>query len=421
MALTDAQLDQIAALLFLLKTPAPSPLPKPTNTDDTSNAANLAAKMQAIATNAEFSDLGVGVVDFTASLATPKVWLLNPNNSFRIASTGKLAILLAAVQLRDDVRKANTTGVLTTPALFDEAFAKVWTRSKDAGVKTIAAARSTPPRISTIFDLSQSPPDFRGAAVAIDKKKMSDIGDRPNGLPWSEVPDLTFWELMNLTGTQSDDVAATACVSEIGVAYMKAIQRAYGLYDRSQGMHMLLGAGYSWLDVTAPVTRATGAPKYRKLTDQESNPVLDVFWETPTAPVTPSKSSTQPGSAAALTAYMLALMQNKLIDATACDTLRMHLADETGLKSSGPTTTTSLVMVGVNGVATVTKAHTKLGILNPTKQQVPKGQVSIRAEFAYLEAGARKFAIMATGIRPKAGKSEVQRGADLGAAVFNAF
>jgi hypothetical protein len=423
MALTDAQLDQIAALLFLTKTPAPSPLPTPANTDDTSSPANLAAKMQPIATNSEFSDLGIGVVDFTTSVATPKVWLLNPSKSFRIASTGKLGILLAAVQLRDDVRNATTTGLLTTPALYDEAFAKVWTRSKDARVKKIGGAGSNPPRISTIFDLAKVPPDFRGADVPIDKQKISDIGDVD--LKWSGVPDLSFWELMNLCGTQSDDVASSACVSEIGVAYMKAVQRAWGLYNRGQGMHMLLAAGYSSLDTTAPVTRDAGAPKYRRLTDEESNPVLDTFWETPVDPTTPSRSSTQPGSAAALTAYVLALMQNKLIDATACDTILTHLADETGLSAAGPTTTTSLVMEGANSVEAVTKAHTKLGILPANAKQKAKGQVNIRAEFAYLETATKKFAVVGTGIVPKtiggSRVSEVTRGFDLGAKVADAL
>jgi Beta-lactamase enzyme family len=423
MALTDAQLGQIAALLFLLKTPAPTPLPKPTNTDDTSDPGNLAAKMQTIATDAEFNDLGIGAVDFTASVATPKVWLLNPDKSFRIASTGKLAILLAAVQLRDDVRKAKTAGFLTTPNLFDEAFTKVWARSKNAGVKIIGKGGHNPPRISTIFDLTKSPPDFRGADVPIDKQKMSDIGDAH--LEWSGVPDLSFWELMNLTGAQSDDVAAAACVSEIGVGYMKAVQKAFGLYDPSHGMHMLIATGYDWVDSTQPVTRAAGAPNYRPLTDQESNSVLDTFWETEDDPKTPSKKSVEPGSAAALTAYMLALMQNKLIDATACDTIRTHLADETALNSSGPTTTTSLVMVGANTVSHVTKAHTKLGILDANAKQVAKGQVNIRAEFAYLEAGGKKFAIMGTGLVPKTvgghRKSEVDRGVDLGKAIANAL
>jgi len=420
MGLTEAQLDQIAGVLFLLKSPAPSPLPTPANTDDTTNPANLAAKMQPISTDPQFKDFGIGVVDFTASLTTPKVWQYNADKSWRIASTGKLAILLAAVQLRDDVRKVKATGVISTSADFDTVFATIWTRSKNAGIKKIAGTDNAP-RISTIFDLSKIPPNFIGADVPLDKQKMSDIGDTE--LKWADVPDFTFWELLNLTGTQSDDVAATACVSEIGVAYMKAVQRAYGLFAPSNGMHMLLAAGYSGLDKTAKVSRAAGAPTYRPLTRTESNPVIDTFFEPPG--LIPSRSSTQPGSAAALTAYILALMQDKLVDKDGCDTIRTHLADETGLKSSGATTTTSLILQGVDPISHVTNAHTKLGILNPTKKQAAKGQISIRAEFAYLEAGGHKLAVVAAGIQPKTiGGTRVREfdlGRALGAAVFNAL
>ncbi|MGB9332958.1 MAG: hypothetical protein WCB10_19500, partial [Steroidobacteraceae bacterium] len=304
MALTDAQLDQIAKQLFLLKTPAPSKLPVPANTDDTSNPANLASKMKPLSTNSEFSDLGIGVVDFTASVTTPKVWLLNKGSAFRIDSTGKLAILLAAVQLRDDIRNAKTTGFLTTPDLFDEAFTKVWTRSKDGLVKLIGTKDHNPPRISTIFDLTKTPPDFRGADVVIDKKKMSDLGDAH--VKWTDVPKLTFWELMNLCGAQSDDIATAACASEIGLGYMKAVQRAWGLFNPSKGMNMLIATGYELVDTTTTVTTAAGSPKYRSLTDFETKTVLDTYWETDADPKIASHSTVIPGSAAALTAYMLA-------------------------------------------------------------------------------------------------------------------
>ena len=100
----------------MLKTPKPATLPIPSNTDDTSNAANLAAKMQAIATDARFNSFGIGVVDFNPGVNMPRVWLLNEGTPWRIASAGKLAILLAAVQLRDDVRRVKATGLISTPA-----------------------------------------------------------------------------------------------------------------------------------------------------------------------------------------------------------------------------------------------------------------------------------------------------------------
>jgi hypothetical protein len=426
MALTNAQLDQIAALLFLLKTPKPDPLPKPVNTDDTSDPAHLASKMEPIRTDPKFSDLGIGVIDFTASFATPKVWLHNENKAFRIASTGKIGILLAAMQLRDDVRKAMATGFLTTAKDVDDVFSTIWKRSQDPRVKQIAGDANAP-RISTMFDVPNMPPTFVGEMTPLEKPKLSGIADVT--LKWAGVPDLTFFELLYLAAADSQNVAATACVSEIGVAYLKAIQRAYGLYDRSKGMHLLLSSGYKVVDKKTPVNRTAGAPKYRGLTHEEWNPVIDTFWEPPD--MTPSKASTQPGSAAALTAYMLALMQDdptrrQLVNAASCDIIRSLLGDETGLPGAGSTRTdTSLILEGVNSVSPVTKAHTKLGILDPDRDQIAAGQVSIRAEFAYIESAGLKFAVLADGIKPKTiggtRVSETTRGFELGKAVFSAL
>jgi hypothetical protein len=420
MALSEAQLKQVEDVLFLLKKPAPTPLPAPVNTDDTTHPKNLAARMQLIATDDRFKDLGIGVIDFAGGTASPKVWQWRADKSWRIGSAGKLAILLAAVQLRDDVRKVKALNLISTPADFDSLFETIWKRSGDANVRQIGGSNDAP-RISTIFDLSKPKPDFIGADVALDKKKMSDIGYAE--LKWKDVSALTFWELMNLTGAQSDDVASTACVSEIGVPYMKAVQRAYGLFNPSKGMHMLLSDGYSQLEKKIPVSKATGAPDYRPTTAHEAQRVEDVFFEKSPAGLFPTRSSVEPGSAAALTAYMIAMGQNKLADKDGCDTIKLHLGDKTGLASGG--TTTSLIMVGVNNVSPVTRAITKLGILNPTKEQLKKKQVSIRAEFAYVEADGFKFAVLAAGIRPKTVNGnlliETFIGERLGTEVFKAL
>lgn len=112
-------------------------------------------------------------------------------------------------------------------------------------------------------------------------------------------------------------------------------------------------------------------------------------------------------------------MQNKLFNTDpakakkACDTLREHLADQT------PHTTTSLIYEGVTDLIaplglTVTKAHTKLGIL-------PK----LRSEFAYIEADGLKYAVLAMGIFPKRdggiNMDEETRGKELGKAIHRAL
>src|SRR5437660_10040891 len=125
MPVTKAQVDQIAAVLFLLRSPKPTPLPVPANTDDTTDPANLASKLQPISADPRFSEIGIGVIDFTAGFTTPKVWQYNAGIAWRIASAGKLGILLAAVQLRDDVRKVMATGLITTARDFDDVFSTI--------------------------------------------------------------------------------------------------------------------------------------------------------------------------------------------------------------------------------------------------------------------------------------------------------
>ncbi len=400
--LSDDDYKRIIGELFLFKSSS-SALSKPSNTDDDSVPSNLAARMKPIATNARFKDIAIGVVDFTADRMAPRVWLHNGDDAWRIASTGKTAALLAAVQLRDDVRKIKATGLITTPSDFDELFATVWSKSKNSEIKAIAANDGAPPRISTIFDLTKTPPDFLGADVPLDRSKLSNIGDKH--LSWSDVPDLTFWERMWLMGAQSDNVAATSCISEIGIAYMKAVERAYGLFDPRRGMHLLLAGGYAGVNTNTPVSRNAGAPKYRRLRNTEYNRVKDLYIN---QEGTESYYSNQPGSAAALTAYMIALMQDKLVDTDGCDTIRAHLADEK------PDTTTSLILEGVEGIEAVSKAHTKLGILG-----------TLRCEFAYLETINLKFAVLALGIKPKSvgstRYSEEIQGQDLGKEIHNAL
>lgn len=178
---------------------------------------------------------------------------------------------------------------------------------------------------------------------------------------------------------------------------------------------MMLSQGFSGVDTSARVSRAAGAPKYRQLQHKEADFIVtDVFFD----PVLHqnTRASGEPGSVAALTAYMIALMQDKLSSGkVACDTIRTHLADITGLNNTGARTTTSLVLEGVSQLGVpITKAHTKLGILG-----------KLRSEFAYLEADGLKYAVLAAGIKPKSVGgthfSEVSLGHKLGAAIHQAL
>jgi hypothetical protein len=386
--LTDAQLEKVRNLIAAGRG---SRLDPPANTDDDSNPANLAARMSSIATDARFKGVGIGVIDFTAS--PPKVWLQNGDLAFRLASTGKLAMLLSAMQLRADVRAVKTAlGDIPDPP--DETFASIMGAINDVHFEKVAQTGVHAPRISTIFDLSAAKPDFRG------------VGDhlKHNHLGWSQAKDVSFWERMTMAGAISDNTAAASCISQIGITYMKAVQRFYGLFDPPNGMQMLLASGYgdppgaSFSEIPE-----ASSPKFRHMDAMESQKVVDVLTETVNGKTTTSTSSTQGGSAASLTAYMLALVKKTLIDAEASADIVKHLTPITFSNAC-------LTFDGVQRSATLTGGFAKVGILG-----------AIRTEFAYVEARGKKFAVLATGLRGKPRLTMVEQGRALGQAVFDAL
>ena len=250
-------------------------------------------------------------------------------------------------------------------------------------------------------------------------------------LSWATWSGLTFSERLWLAGCMSDNVAATACVSEIGVPYVKAVMRSYGLFDPAKGMNLLPSYGYD----TIPRTSTAGVPAPpRALTNIEPIPVTDYWWDSGTAAFTDQKSWVA-GSAAALTAYMLALMRDEFADPrtalargiVACETLRRNLAD------GGPNSIESfLVEDGVKRVpdTQVTKVTNKIGIL----KKADGAKAALICEFVYVETNqvpapaygrsAMKYAVIAVGLISDTGaaghNARVKSGA-LGAAVHKAL
>jgi hypothetical protein len=112
-AVPAAQLGKIRDQLFLVQ--GGNGLVLPSNSVDAHGTADpmveaLDAMMNGLISAdlslpSKYDGLGVGVVNFTKDPSAPTVWLHNGGTPWRIASTGKIAVLLAAVQLRDDVRR----------------------------------------------------------------------------------------------------------------------------------------------------------------------------------------------------------------------------------------------------------------------------------------------------------------------------
>ncbi len=446
--LSDAQLGQIADAILVARDRTATKLPTPTTT----GPAPFKAALDSIATDADFSDAGIGVIDFTDDFLHPNVWVHNPATSFRIGSASKIGMMLAAVQLRLDVRSVLGLNIITAPGDFDSVFGdpKLWRKAKppQTQMQPIAA---TPPLISKIFDFAKTPVDFAGPdpdgrrdadgnPVAATQDAIMSSLPANRELPWETWSAPTFSERLWLTGCRSDNVAATACVSQIGVPFIKAVMRSYGLFDPANGMSLFPSYGYD------PIPRTIEAPAPappRALTYREPIPVTDYWWDRGTHGFT-DRQSWVPGSAGALTAYMLALMGDTFADPgtaiaggiVACETLRRNLAD------GGPYAIVSFLVEGVRDIdgnmsggivsagAQVTKQTNKIGIL----RQSDGAKSALNCEFVYVETSqvhppahgrnAMKYAVIAVGLISEAatgGLTAAEKSAALGAAIHNAL
>jgi len=397
---TDAQLTTIADNIFAMGDRSKTKLPVPTAHGPTA----FKNALDPIGAQHDFQDAGIVVVDFTNSASSPDIWLHNEAKAFRIGSASKIAMMLAAVQLRSDVRQilAMSPKIISTAAEFDALYAnpKLWAKSKAPRSERMSRIASVPPLISKIFDFSKSPVDFAGPDPdgRIDTHGQPDVATQnaivaklpptvpPGGLQelaWDHWSDLSFSERLWLAGNRSDNVAATSCVCEIGLPYIKAVQRAYGLVDidPKKGMHLFATRGYG-VDPPASAKAPAVAPP-RALSNADVEP-LDVedLWDAGGKNFI-DKRSWVPGSAAALAAYLIALKNDALVDDNilfnhATHTLRNNLAD------GGPNTISSFfVEDGVKKVphTKIKRQINKIGILKKSDG----AKAPLICEFVYLE------------------------------------
>ena len=423
MALTDAQIKDISKKISVADGFG-GEVPIPANND-----AGLKTLMEAVvAADADLAPIGLGIIDFTKDSTKPKIWMQNVDKSWRLGSTSKVGVLFAAAQLRVDVQQVMDLKIISAPAEFDALFKdlRLWNLSKITHTNEIASAA---PRISTLFDFGKTPIDFAGPDInhpditAISSKLSS-----KGGLKNTTIPEFAFSELLWMMAAQSNDLAADCCISEIGVPYLKAVLRKYGLFkdDEKKGMRFLLSEGFTpkFDGDASGITVNKGTQHYRPVGNfKEYNRVTDKMAGL-------GFRSVQSGSPAAMTAYMIALVGNtlaedprKFFDGTAgCDLIRNNMSNgkpptlgsfiangtKTTVDGSSPAVNGGGTG-GINDIATITRQFDKIGILTRANGELkPDGSAGgfLVTEFVYLETKENsgdtrpmKYAIVALGMQ----------------------
>jgi hypothetical protein len=319
--LTDAQLDEAARHIFLLR--GEPPLPKPVDT-----GGDFAKRFAGIAANPRFSGLGIGVIDFQ-NVANPRIWLHNPDDIWRVGSVSKLSIALAAVQLRDDVDRLNASSLgplLMQGNNFDQLFAmpQLWRRfsgrSPDPRMLVRIGSPETAPRVSTLLNLDAPTVDFADRDPRrTDDELMAELRTHSGGhVQRSTVAKFSIRELLWLTLARSDDMAAWGMLSLLGVPYVRSVMRAYGLFDPDRGMVLSLGGPTggedpTWAAVWARKTTQQGET-FRPLKPIEKFGTVRDLTQINRAGDYIDARSWLPGSVSGMAAYMIALMQDRLVD-----------------------------------------------------------------------------------------------------------
>ncbi len=166
-----------------------------------------------------------------------------------IASMSKLAILLAAYQLRADI------GIIgASPGVGDagkqedrekdllRAVQQAFSQSKDKALQTIANDPKTFPRLARIFDLAaflEKPSNKR-----LPTDLVFDSGTTHVGATGKD--EWTFEGRLAEALRASDNDAATSCIADIGLPYIKAFMRRSGFSDISgSNKGLFLGEKFS--------------------------------------------------------------------------------------------------------------------------------------------------------------------------------
>lgn len=234
----------------------------------------------------QFPSLSVGLIQFDDP-AKPTFFGWNQDTECDLGSLGKISIVYAAFQLRDDVRQALAQPHVNA-ANIDAKLRQMWGDSCVAELPTTAGKA---PYLDRIFDFTLDPVDFRGydplkIGIPLDftippgTDQLDDVHELeyetdPN-IRWAQLLDLNFAQQLWLTSRWSDNAAATVCAAAIGMPYIFAVLKNSGLYrDSGSGSGLRLLKAYetppTWHDFSTNIERPS------VLTDAEWNAKLQKY------------------------------------------------------------------------------------------------------------------------------------------------
>ena len=289
---------------------------------------------------------GVAVVSASQS---PKLVGWGLDDMICIASMAKLALLYACFQLRADCEVILRSGWEGTAASQAAAAKKAtqivagaFRRAKDPALRAVGTTQANMPVIERIFDLSTlatsgASGGLRELTFNQQKSKEGQVDGEP------------FVVRLRKVIQESANNAATSCIADIGLPYIKALLTRSGLADvsgRKKGLW--LGSSFGYFG------RAWPARKERSVVQGVEERTCEKHGSLQ------GKGSTgQGGTVRAIATFYELLRRGELVDASSSSQMR-QLLDTSALENSW-----RYLIAAIQLNSTVLAGSSKIGILGP--------------------------------------------------------
>jgi hypothetical protein len=194
----------------------------------------LDVALNVLALRPDNKDLGVAVVDLTGltspdTTAVPALGGWNLVQRTTVGSTSKLAIMLAAFELRRLVKAAHVSRPADPLSDVTDALVKDWTAASDRESRECG---KRPPNFDRIFDGVSF--DFAPAVKTTGELHVIDEqptrGVEPLRLARAQVAALSFRDRLRLMLEWSENIASSMCARDLGFAFISATLLQNGLF-----------------------------------------------------------------------------------------------------------------------------------------------------------------------------------------------